>query len=921
MVCIFLRNTSLTHFTIRHAKITLKHLSIVTLYLIRYDTQLKNYHRYKLLTTESAIGNALQAAAAGGHSDIINLLLENRPPALVSTPGGYYGSALMAAVCSGSSECVFALLEETANPSIRHKLHGTPLEKAVSMGPPNRDVIEVLIDYEAKADLSPTGQRVHMLHRAAIHGMVKLVNYCLDNGCHIDPVTTEGPDYKPKARFNWFPRETTPLGYACAEGHLAVVMTLLDRGAPFEEDRAYSAPLWAAAYQGHADVVDLLVTRFKDIHNGDPIAFMDHLPDPDAGRHFILFAAASSGNPDVVRVLLEHHAPYRANWFGATPLFATVIFRCPAVTEVLLKYHKYGKLDVCLDQQSQIGRTALSKACAEGRFVIASQLLDVGANPFIPNNDNGTTLHEACHHENYKLVEKLLSKASELTDRAQFLKFLDTRHRPSGNTALLDCAERNNLSFLSLLLDNGADPLVSNNEGETALHRACRRDGFDLVEILVNKAQEKTDHEGFRKFIDQQPSSHKTALIGCAEHDQLKGLKLLLGKGADYTLHGHSGNTPLLWASGKGHYDVVVALLEHAKQEAYSPFKDFINHKNRDGVNALFEAAGKGYLPIVSLLLDEGIDWSVVKKPGAITALHAASWGSRTEVVSKLLARAYETASQTTFEGFLNQCNDQGNTALLDAAKTAQIEIARLLVEKYDAEYLTTDKNQSSALNMACFEGHTEVVAFLLQVASTRLSGERFLGFLNHSNRWGNIAFFDAAQRGQLKVVEMLLEGRYSADYQLANESNVTPLHASSWNGHRAVVAFLLKTASENTSPAHVKKFLNLRNKWGKTALMDAAQQNHAESSSYSWIMEPTIPFVTITISQHSTTAFSETKCLLCASFSQRLCKTQQTTERSSNAFSTSKAKGIVPRLFGTQPFRSTQMWRNTSFSTVLLMI
>ena len=788
-----------------------------------------NHNRYKLLTREFAIGNALQAAAARGHSDIINLLLENRPPALVGTPGGYYGSALMAAVCSGSSECVFALLEERANPRVREKNHGTPLEKAVSMGKPNKDVIEVLIDYEAEADLSPTGKGVHMLHRAARYGMVKLVNYCLDEGCHIDMTTIEGPDYNPKARFNWFPREMTPLGYACAEGHLAVVTALLDRGAPFEEDRAYSAPLWAAAYQGHADVVDLLITRFKDTHNGDPIAFMDHLPDPDAGRHYILFAAASSGNPEVVRVLLEHHAPYRANWFGATPLFATITFRCPAVTEILLKYHKDGKVDVRLDQQSQIGRTALFKACAEGRFVIASQLLDAGANPFIPNNDNGTTLHEACHYENYKLVEKLVSKASELADRSEFLKFLDTRHRPSGNTALLDCAERNNLSSLSLLLNNGANLLISNNEGETALHRACRRDNFNLVEMIVNKAQETTDHEGFRKFIDRQPSSHKTALIECAEHNQLQALKLLLGKGADYTLHGHFGNTPLLWASMNGHYDVVVALLEHAKQEEHSLFKDFIDHKNRDGVNAVFEAAGRGYLPIVGLLLDEGIDWSVVKKPGATTALHAASWGGRTEVVSKLLTKAYETASQKEFKDFLNHCNDQGKTALLDAAQTARIEIARQLVEKYEAEYLTTDKNQCSALNMACFEGHTEVVAFLLQVASTRLSRERFLGFLNQRNKWGNTAFFDAAQRGQLEVVEILLERKYGGDYLIANENNVTPLHASSWNGHKAVVAFLLKTASEDTPPEHVQKFLNLRNKWGKTALMDAAQQNNAD--------------------------------------------------------------------------------------------
>lgn len=60
-------------------------------------------------------GNALQAAAAAGHSTIINLLLEHKTPALVDTPGGYYGSALRAAVISGNSDTVWALLEEKAN--------------------------------------------------------------------------------------------------------------------------------------------------------------------------------------------------------------------------------------------------------------------------------------------------------------------------------------------------------------------------------------------------------------------------------------------------------------------------------------------------------------------------------------------------------------------------------------------------------------------------------------------------------------------------------------------------------------------------------------------------------------------------------------------------------------------------------------
>ena len=693
----------------------------------------------------------------------------------------------MAAVCSGSKDAVSALLEEDANPSLRDKVHGgTPLEKATSMGRAGKDVVEVLVEYEAKADLSRRSDGIHILHQAAMFGMDELVDYCLENGCQIDMITTKKPDCNWKARFNWFPREMTPLAFACAEGHKRVVEILLERGAPFEEDRPFSAPLWAAAYQGHADIVDLLITEFRDKHNEeDTVRYMDHLPDPDAGRHFILYTAVSSGNADVVKVLLDHGAPYRSNWFRATPLHATGSFGCAAATKLLLDHHKDKKVDVCLNQRTQNGRTALFEACVNNQSDIASQILDAGANLFISNDQNRTTLQATLEYENPKFMEKLLNKASEDGSSQRFLEFLNSRHGPTGNTALMDCAAKNRLSSLILLLDRGADPLVRNNENVTALHFACRQGNLSLVKRLVHKAREVTDQAGFFKYINQQPSSHMTALIDCAANNNIQALILLLEHKADYTLHGHAGNTPLLWASGKGHYDIVAALVKHAKTEDKDscPFKDFINHKNRDGINALFGAANGNHRRTVNLLLDEGIDWSIANKAG-VTALHAASWVGHTEVVSALLAKAHQTASPEDFKNFLNRRNDQGKTALVDAAEKGRIEIITELLEGCDADLLILNNQKCSALNLACWFGHTEVVSFLLKFASATLSRDRFVEYLDHRNEWGKTAFMDAAERGRLQIIETLLEPRYGADYRIPNNNDVTPLQVSSWNGH-----------------------------------------------------------------------------------------------------------------------------------------
>ena len=91
------------------------------------------------------------------------------------------------------------------------------------MSPAGKDVVEALVGYEAQADLSATVNEVHILHCAAMFDMNGLIKYCLNKDRQIDMITTKGPDYNRKARFNWFPREMTPL--ACAEGHLDVVTT------------------------------------------------------------------------------------------------------------------------------------------------------------------------------------------------------------------------------------------------------------------------------------------------------------------------------------------------------------------------------------------------------------------------------------------------------------------------------------------------------------------------------------------------------------------------------------------------------------------------------------------------------------------------------------------------------------------------
>lgn len=174
------------------------------------------------------------------------------------------------------------------------------------MGPSRREIVRDLVNAKAEAEMSHQGEVLHILHQAAMYGIVELVEHCLKEGCQVDMVTTQGPTYP--YRFGSgrstvdSPNRRTPLAYACAEGHTKVVRMLLKHEAPFEEERPHSANLWVAAYQGHADGVNLLPDKFKASHSSEEVAnFLLQRPHPKCGQP-ILFAGASSGKAGVVEV-------------------------------------------------------------------------------------------------------------------------------------------------------------------------------------------------------------------------------------------------------------------------------------------------------------------------------------------------------------------------------------------------------------------------------------------------------------------------------------------------------------------------------------------------------------------------------------------------------------------------------------------
>lgn len=759
-------------------------------------------------------------------------MLENKPPALVDTPGGHYGSALRAAVHSLSSETVWALLEEKANPNVKNKDYGDLLDEAAGLGSSHRDIVRDLISAGAEADLSPKGNELHIMHRAAMFGMIELTEHCLEKKCQIDLVTTQGPAYN--QRFGDFPNDMTPLAYACAEGHAGIVDLLLSRNASFELEKPNSAVVWLAALQGHAHVVDLLLRRFKENHSpGDTAQLLLQRPHAETkSGQPILVAAASSGSADTVKVLIEHGAKYESNSANATPLYATATFGCPAVTELLLDYDRRRILDICINQQNVNGKTALFEACSNKQTNVAKMLLDAGADYLAMDKDNTTPLQVSCFHGNFNMVLAIVKRAAQELDRPKFLEFINNRRRRNGNVALIDCAERDHLSCLNLLLDNGADYTIPGNGNYTILHMASRHDNSAIMAAVVLKAAQDLKRHQFLDFLNTRHSSGKTALIDCAERGRQEATSILLNHGADYKIPGHAGNTPLHWSCMGGYREIVETILKRAKSEEpdSSRLLEYINAANQAGITALMEAARRNHLAVVKVLLSFGADYvacRVDRGPSGVTALHDACYKGCREVAIHLLEVASQELEGERFVQFVNARNNQGKTPLHDAASTGRSRLVRLLVGKYNADYTISTPHGHTPLHMASFSGHIGAVSALLETALQDQDHGGFASFLDHKNRWYRTALYDACHQGHTDVIRMLLD--HGADYTAANDNGVTPLHVVSWQGPYNAVATILDFVKDQDRAHVTSMLLDRKNKWNKTPLMDACETGRPE--------------------------------------------------------------------------------------------
>jgi uncharacterized protein len=332
----------------------------------------------------------------------------------------------------------------------------------------------------------------------------------------------------------------TALYAAAANPDPALTMKLLAAGADANTHLAAGeTPLMAAARQGNLATVKVLLAA-----GADPDA-----REENGGQNALMWAIAER-HPEVTAELVRHKADVNARSKGGSTALMFAAQGDAAAARILLDAGANPN-----DALPTWGGTPLIIASSMGNTDVVAALLDKGADPNLVDKNGFSALHAAVRDSDYgedrvaratavATVKALLAHGANPNIRIKQAKPSTktvTEVSLHGATPLLLAAEVNNLDVIKVLVEGGADPLLTTDQGTTAL-------------ILASGAG--TDVQRARS-LEERAMALETA-------------KYLLEHGANVNAAGQFGWTALHAATYQGLNDVIEFLVSKgAKMDAF----------------------------------------------------------------------------------------------------------------------------------------------------------------------------------------------------------------------------------------------------------------------------------------------------------------------------------------------------------------
>ncbi|KAK7212205.1 hypothetical protein V2G26_019383 [Clonostachys chloroleuca] len=685
--------------------------------------------------------NVFEAAAAGGHSDMLDLLWGSS-----GLKDEHSGIALRSACRHGSPQMVERILRIGVDANAHDEKYGTALYAASKRG--HIRVAKMLI--EAGADVN--GQTAifgSALQVSAARGHVRIAECLLENGARITREDENG-------------RNTLQ---AAATGiHIHVIDLLLRHDA----DLNPQAGQWGGALQAAASVGSLKTIKFL-LNRGADVNAM-------GGKYgSALHVAAYHDKNRTANLLLEEGASPDATWrqYG-TPLHTAITKKHFRIARALIERGSSvnvqgGLYGNALQALAVVGSDySFAKDLIErgadvnsvgGKFGCALQaaakfspnilkvLLKRGADPNIQGGEYGSPLQAACSTNTKKPIKMLIKAGAEVNSQGGRFE-----------SPLLAACMLGSKENIKVLLDRGADVNLCFQDGQlgSPLHAACFAQDKEAVELLLSRGAD----------VDFQFGEHGNALqVSCMMRRQ-DIVEVLLAKGANTDAKGGKFGGALQAASWAGYPEIVKILLDHGAE---------VNLKGGLFGDAL-QAASSGYMFPV------GHDSPLAHFGATIDAEGEQGRPDSEENASPSPSLATDESPAYPHPAFL--AHHGAEDAEYEYRPWHHAEVIQLLLDN-GARIQSEGGHFGNALQAAVISGKESLVGKLMDAgADVNAKGGPF-----------GTSLVAAAACGLTPVVRRLLDA--GADINSQSTSYGTALISAAAEGHNNVVGLLLKRGAD----------------------------------------------------------------------------------------------------------------------------
>ncbi|KAJ7652403.1 hypothetical protein DFH06DRAFT_1331042 [Mycena polygramma] len=261
-----------------------------------------------LITTEGLDAEAVYAASANGHAEMVETLIA--AGAQVNTLEGYHGSALQVATVTGNVDMVRLLIHHNADVNFQTMRHNSALYEASRRG--YESIVRLLIENGAHVNMQ-TEEHGTALQMASHGGHQEIVRLLLANGADVNVHSEEQ-------------LTGTALHMASIEGHQNIIRILIEHGADVNfQTKERGSALYGASLMQNVGAVALLIEHGADVNAKGP--------DGTA-----LQVAAADGNEKIVRLLIAHGAHVNTQGPNGSALQAAASAGHESIVHVLFEH-------------------------------------------------------------------------------------------------------------------------------------------------------------------------------------------------------------------------------------------------------------------------------------------------------------------------------------------------------------------------------------------------------------------------------------------------------------------------------------------------------------------------------------------------------------------------------------------------------